>query len=103
MVEGLFKVKITVLKNMEVPDLVEKYGKDVQPICAVAKVGDKWIVERLRKPDDFCPWAWADIHRDVTHLALGGNFPWIKQKGTMISCCTDGLRPVIFKLERIEE
>ncbi|MCK4693736.1 MAG: TIGR04076 family protein, partial [Anaerolineales bacterium] len=28
--------------------------------------------------------------------------PWIKQSGTIITCCTDGLRPVIFKVERIE-
>jgi uncharacterized repeat protein (TIGR04076 family) len=49
----------------------------------------------------FCSWAWADIQRDVVHLALGGDFPWIKEKGIGISCCTDGLRPVIFKLERL--
>jgi len=27
----------------------------------------------------------------------------MKEKGVVISCCTDGLRPVIFKLERIED
>ena len=42
----------------------------------------------------------ADIQRDVAHLAMGGDFPWMKEKGEMVSCCTDGLRPVIFKLER---
>ncbi|RLB26553.1 MAG: TIGR04076 family protein, partial [Deltaproteobacteria bacterium] len=30
-------------------------------------------------------------------------YPWLKQKGVAIACCTDGLRPVIFKLERIED
>jgi len=25
----------------------------------------------------------------------------MKREGTMISCCTDGLRPVLYKLERI--
>jgi len=47
-------------------------------------------------------WAWADIQRDVAHLALGGDFSWINKPGSMVSCCTDGLRPVVFKLERAE-
>jgi len=34
-------------------------------------------------------------------LAFGGDFPWFKEKGIAISCCSDGLRPVVFKLERI--
>jgi len=55
----------------------------------------------MAMPPDFCSWAWADIQRDVAHLALGGDFPWMKQRGTMITCCTDGLRPVVFRLERI--
>jgi len=32
---------------------------------------------------------------------MGGDFPWMRQRGTMITCCTDGLRPVVFKLERV--
>lgn len=53
-------------------------------------------------PQKFCAWAWADIQRDVVYLALDGNYPWMKQNGTVLSCCTDGLRPVVFKLERME-
>jgi uncharacterized repeat protein (TIGR04076 family) len=66
-------------------------------------IGDEFIVENLNMPKGFCSWAWADIQRDITALALGGNFPWIKDEGVMISCCTDGLRPVVFKLERVGE
>jgi uncharacterized repeat protein (TIGR04076 family) len=29
--------------------------------------------------------------------------PWVEQKGAAIACCTDGYRPVVFKIERIEE
>jgi len=50
-----------------------------------------------------CSWAFADIQRDITLLRLGGNFPWMKEKGTILSCCTDGVRPVTFKLERIDD
>jgi len=55
----------------------------------------------MQMPEGFCSWAWADIQRDVIHMGLGGDFPWMKKPGVMISCCTDGLRPVVFKLERI--
>jgi uncharacterized repeat protein (TIGR04076 family) len=34
---------------------------------------------------------------------FGGSYPWIKQDRTAITCCTDGLRPVIFKVEMLEE
>jgi len=97
----MFKVRITVLKKLKTGDVLERYGKGVEEGCPLFKVGDEFMVEDLNKPEGFCSWAWADIQRDVTALALGGNFPWIKDEGTMISCCTDGLRPVIFKLERI--
>ena len=28
---------------------------------------------------------------------------WMKEENTMITCCNDGPRPVIFKIERIDE
>jgi uncharacterized repeat protein (TIGR04076 family) len=65
--------------------------------------GQQFLSEGLKMPEGFCSWAWADIQRDVTVLAVGGNFPWVKEEGVMISCCTDGFRPVLFKLERVVE
>ena len=95
-------VKITVLKRLSVPDLNEKYGVNVALQCGAVGDGQEFISQGLKMPDGFCAWAWADIQRDVTVIALGGNFPWIKDEGVMISSCTDGLRPVIFKLERVK-
>lgn len=87
-------------------DLIEEYGDDsIAGLgdCPIFQEGKEYMVENLEHvPEGFCSWAWADIHRDVAHLALGGDFFWIKKKGMMISCCSDGLNPVIFKLERIE-
>ena len=94
------KVKITVLRKIDTGDIREDYGDNVGE-CTEFNIGDEFIVEGLSMPKGFCPWAWADIHRDIVHLALYGNFPWMKKKGTMVSCCTDGLRPIIFKMERI--
>ena len=75
-------------------------GVNIRP-CDLFKVGDEHLVKNLQMPKGFCPWAWADIQRDVAVLALDGNFPWIKDKGIGITCCTDGFHPVVFKLSRI--
>lgn len=95
-------VKITVVRKMTDKDLIEMYGKSVEPQCEEFEVGDNFIVKDLQMPEGFCSWAWADIQRDVAVLALDGNFFWAKNKGTGISCCTDGFRPVVFLLERVE-
>jgi uncharacterized repeat protein (TIGR04076 family) len=95
-------VKITVIKKLETGEIFEEYaGELAKPSCAAVKVGDEYLSKNMAMPEGFCSWAWSDIQRDVVHIALEGDFPWMKEKGTMISCCTDGLRPVLFKLERL--
>ena len=47
-------------------------------------------------------WAWVAVQDKIVFLALGHDYPWIKQKGVEIVCCADGLHPVLYKLERIE-
>jgi uncharacterized repeat protein (TIGR04076 family) len=100
------KCKITVLKKTFHPDLVEEYCKDPQTgICTSFVEGDEFLTDSsTRMPDGFCGYAWIDLHRLVLVLMNEGNFgSWMKDGRTMIACCTDGIRPVIFKLERIEE
>lgn len=69
--------------------------------------GQDFLVDGLEKPINFCEWAWKDILRFVTALSTGGNFSqdifkgWMKDDNVMITSCTDGLRPVVFKIERI--
>ena len=95
-------IKITVIKKLETDEIFEEYAaEEAKPSCDAVKLGDEFISKNMGIPEGFCSWAWTDIQRDVVHLALGGEFPWMKKAGTMISCCTDGLRPVLFKLERI--
>jgi uncharacterized repeat protein (TIGR04076 family) len=97
-----YDVKVTVLKKVQTGEILKEYGAStVEMECPVVKEGVEYISKGGKMPEGFCGWAWADIQRDIAVLAFGGDFPWIKKKGTMISCCTDGLRPVIFKLERI--
>ena len=101
-------VKITVIRMMGIEDVygdkLPKVSESfISPCTSGFKEGDEFISEEGKIPEGFCCWAFADIQRDITHLRFGGGYPWMKEKGVAISCCTDGLRPVIFKLERIED
>ena len=102
------KVKVTVVKKMRIEDV---YGKKLPKVAPTFKSpchmpfkeGDSFIFELGEPvPDGFCTWAYADLQRDITHLMLGGDYPWLIEKGVNYAACTDGLRPVIFKIERIK-
>ncbi len=100
----LHKVKITVLKRFHPSEVFET--SPVTPVgpfgaCELFRNGQKFIVENLKMPEGFCTSAWVSIHSNVRLMSFGGNLPWFKEKGVAINCCLDGLRPVIFKLERI--
>jgi len=102
--------KITVLKRTLNADLAAQYvGMPVQP-CETFRDGQEFIVlDSLGKPDGFCTWAWNDIFKTVVTLSRGGNFAdgmfhgWMKDRNSMVTCCTDGIRPVVFRIERFEE
>jgi len=101
------KCKITVLKKIFNKELVDEYCSLELPEqclgCPHFSVGEEYEVENHNEvPCGFCSWAWADIQKDVTTVMFDGSFPWIKQQGVSIACCTDGLMPVVFKIERIE-
>ncbi len=102
--------KITVIKRTLNPELAESYVKSKVEPCELFNVGDEFIISPdLSKPDNFCSWAWNDIYKVVVTLSRGGNFNdemfsgWMKDNSSMITCCTDGIRPVIFKVERFAE
>lgn len=99
------KVKITVVKKTDAKEL---FGDNppvpyrVDSVCKAFEVGQEFESNR-NCPEGFCNWAFADIQRDIIGVANGANFKWLGQAGVAISCCTDGIRPVIFKIERMEE
>lgn len=98
------KVKITVLKRFSPTEVFEKSPvTPVKPLgaCELFRDGQEFFVDEDGKmPEGFCTSAWHTIFSDVRILSFGGNPPWFKEKGVDINCCTDGLRPVVFKLER---
>lgn len=101
-----YKQKITVIKKLSAKEV---YGKplpevteDLPLYCDRFQEGQEFIVnESGDKPADFCTWAWHDIFPVITTLRVGGNLPWMKKDGMVYACCTDGARPVFFKIERI--
>lgn len=102
----MYKVKITVLKRFS-PDEVFK-DKPVTPLepigaCESFSDGQEFIIEGGRMPADFpCNAAWNCMFWMVRTLALDGKMVWYKEENAAVACCIDGLRPVIFKLERIK-
>ena len=99
------KLKITVLKRQDPKDLFDEYPvkeRDWFVPCEIYKDGQEIIVEEnLAMPEGFCGSAWQTIYPNVRTLSFGGNLPFFEEKGVAITCCSDGMRPVIFKIERI--
>ena len=52
-----------------------------------------------------CSEAWDAISRYIYTGLQGGSIMkgWMKKENEMICCCSDGTRPVIFKVERLDE
>jgi uncharacterized repeat protein (TIGR04076 family) len=95
------KCKITVLRRTLNNDLAEDYCQSKIGFCPCFKEGDVFVAG-FDQPDKFCGWAWNDIYRFVSVLLSGGNYSSGVFEGWMIVCCTDAIRPVIFKIELIE-
>ena len=100
----IHKVKITVLKRFSPPEVFETSPvTTVTPFgsCELFADGQEFVVEDMKMPEGFCTTAWVSIYSNVRILSFGCNLPWFKEKGVAVNSCIDGLRPVIFKLERI--
>jgi len=101
------RVKITVLKKEFYQDYADEYlieGVSAGS-CPELEIGNEFVYEGGAKmPNDFCPYAWQDIYSSVSVLAGGKDIDntWYKNSKTKIICCTDGIRPVVFKLEQIK-
>ncbi len=105
--------RITVLETMVFPEYQEKYLADPRSgPCPCFKKGDTFLLKRTREQDDFyrmldgrfCSEAWDAISRYVYTALQGGSIMhgWTNDERMMIACCSDGTRPVIFKIERID-
>ena len=98
------KIKITVLKKTFNQKLAEEYGQEAVVPCSALTEGQEFITDAMTQPEGFCGWAWNDIGKVCLTLISGGTFApaWMKDDKSLVACCTDGFRPVIFLVERID-
>jgi len=90
-----YGVKITVLKRSYEKELVDQLKTGPASPCTRFNDGQEFTVtSQWAMPEKFCAWAYADI-RTYIPMVLGQGNP-------IAVCCTDGYRPVFFKVERIE-
>ena len=122
------KCKVTVIDKKLYPELQAQYCADPNSgMCSVYNVGDEYVFERYGKADHFwriglgtltksdggarvagsaqfphCSEAWDAISRYIYTALQGGSIMrgWTNDERVMIACCSDGTRPVIFKIER---
>jgi uncharacterized repeat protein (TIGR04076 family) len=96
-IQEKFRCKITVLRKAFHEDLYRQYPYGAASSCGRFEEGQVFITDnRWDPPEGFCHWAWGDLRPMIQSIHAG-------HPVTMISCCTDGLRPVTFRLERIGE
>lgn len=102
------KVKITVLERLGLREkLAEKTTlPDQAPPCKCDKFEDgQEIIYQLGAsgvPDGFCDWAWNDIFKDILAVCSRASMAPESERAHVepaFTCCTDGYRPVIFKIE----
>lgn len=125
------KVKMTVIDKKLYSELQEQYCADKNAgMCPCYSVGDEFIFERYDTADDFwhmglntlkqtaataegtaggtsfphCSEAWDAVSRYIYTGLQGGSIMrgWMDDERVMIACCSDGTRPVIFKIERMD-
>jgi uncharacterized repeat protein (TIGR04076 family) len=90
------KIKITVIKRTLNDEWNKEFRGGRMKLCDKFHDDQEFIIESpWSMPKGFCEWAWADI-RTYILLVNSGKF------NTFVNCCTDGIRPVFFKIEQIK-
>lgn len=100
----MYKCKITVLKKTFQEDVAKEYVTDPNyGPCPVFEEGQSFVTGGIfgtDMPEGFCSGAWQALVTPVNVLVGGGKV--LGFDDVHIACCTDGCRPVIFRLERVE-
>jgi uncharacterized repeat protein (TIGR04076 family) len=101
----LEKVKITVIRKFNPKEVfghevVRHDTGNIIPTCSMEK-GKEYLVDNLYEmPDDFCPRVWYETHDILSMFFYGSDFDY-PEPGVTYFPCRDGVRPVVFKIERL--
>ena len=103
--------RITVLRREFYPDLAraELVNPEVGK-CGLFEEGRVFLVDRhnfdsFAEQHSFCASAWDTVKPFVRKTLRGENpyrVGWSRDPSKLVLCCNDGIRPVIFKLERLD-
>lgn len=100
------KCKIIVLKTTFDKELADQYGCKGLGKCPFHEPGQVFYGD-YAKPEGLCDEAWKAFYQYVFAISNGSGVlyhgDWIDKPGVAICSCNDGLRPVIFKIERTDE
>ncbi len=99
------KLKLTVMKKFSPEEIfgheILRDGKTIPP-CSY-DVGTEFIVDHhLDRPKDFCGQAWQDLYTTLMIYYCGGDYNY-PEPGITYQPCGDGIRPVIFKIEKMSK
>lgn len=100
------RVKITVLKRYFDEEMNAEYGHPELDKCDLHEEGQVYYAS-LSKPEGMCDDAWKTMYPYVFALAHGVDYFYdndgTTKPGIAVTSCNDGIRPVIFLLERIDD
>lgn len=106
---SMHKCKITVLQRTYDQELANEYLADPNfGPCEILKEGQEFILDRdgfWRMPEGFCAEAWDAISRYIYVQISGGTVleNWFNSDKIAVACCSDPVRKVVFKLERLDD
>lgn len=90
-----YTVKVTVLKRGFEKQYADAYRNGQGAPCPKVKDGQEFTASSpWELPAGLCEWAWGDIRTYIHDVFASGK--------TTVGCCTDGFRPVFFKIERMD-
>ena len=101
------KCRLTVVQKTLFPDLISRYCDPNTVPCEIFEEGQSFEISRedyfaMRLPEGFCSEAWTAIHHYLFAMFEGGMPSWAVDN-SILACCNDGARPVVFRIEKIED
>ncbi|MGY5854763.1 MAG: TIGR04076 family protein [Candidatus Thorarchaeota archaeon] len=102
------RLKITVVRKYSPEEvfgqeMIQKSSGKPIPTCQFLHEGQEFIAENsFKMPEGFCGWAWRDLTVRLTKFDLVDDMDWPEKNVTYVAC-GDGVRPVIFRLEKLAE
>jgi uncharacterized repeat protein (TIGR04076 family) len=102
------KIKITVMRALTYEDVFgddvpEYFPPSIPSPCGKHESGEVFITEGTDCPEGLCNWAYSDIQKEIVHIYHGGDNHWMEEPGVGYASCTDGMKPVLFRIERVED